>query len=177
VLPHQTTVERQRSSCAYVLRGLAIQMTNPKAALAWIAVMSLGLRHDAPLYIAGIRPFQRPSRGPVAEEDGRVHAYIFTAADYDRGSTAVLKNALDYVYKEWANKPVAFVGYGGVGGARATEQLRLNAIELQMAREGMTARHGMWVTRAANRNRSLLAERRCGVAHILETLCGLLLYR
>src|SRR6516164_2575024 len=31
------------------------------------------------------------------------------------------------------NKPVAFVGYGGVGGARAVEQLLLHAIELQMA--------------------------------------------
>ena len=45
----------------------------------------------------------------------------------------MLKNALDYAYKEWNNKPVAFVGYGGVGGARSVEQLRLNAIELQMA--------------------------------------------
>ena len=44
-----------------------------------------------------------------------------------------MKNALDYAYTEWSNKPVAFVGYGGVGGARAVEQLRLNAIELQMA--------------------------------------------
>src|SRR5437764_5614409 len=60
-------------------------------------------------------------------------AYIFTAAEYNRGPTAVLKNALDYAYTEWNNKPVAFVGYGGVGGARAVEQLRLNAIELQMA--------------------------------------------
>jgi len=30
------------------LRGLTIQMTNPKAALTWIAVMSLGLGHSAP---------------------------------------------------------------------------------------------------------------------------------
>ena len=44
-----------------------------------------------------------------------------------------MKNALDYAYAEWNNKPVAFVGYGGVGGARAVEQLRLHAIELQMA--------------------------------------------
>jgi NAD(P)H-dependent FMN reductase len=65
----------------------------------------------------------------VAEFD----AYIFTAAEYNRGPTAVLKNALDYAYPEWANKPVSFVGYGGVGGARAVEQLRLTAIELQMA--------------------------------------------
>ena len=48
-----TTVDRQRSPRAYVLRGLAIQMTNPKAVLAWIAIMSLGLRHDAPLWVVG----------------------------------------------------------------------------------------------------------------------------
>ncbi len=56
-----------------------------------------------------------------------------TAAEYNLGPTAVLKNALDYAYAEWSNKPVAFVGYGGVGGSRAVEQLRLNVIELQMA--------------------------------------------
>ncbi len=60
-------------------------------------------------------------------------AYIFTAAEYNHGPTAALKNALDYAYTEWRNKPVSFVGYGGVGGARAIEQLRLTAIELQMA--------------------------------------------
>jgi len=46
-----TTVDRQRSPRAYVLRGLTIQMTNPKAVLAWVAIMSLGLRHDAPLWV------------------------------------------------------------------------------------------------------------------------------
>lgn len=65
----------------------------------------------------------------VAEFDG----YIVIAAEYNRGPTAVLKNALDYAYTEWNRKPVTFVGYGGVGGARAIEQLRLHAVELQMA--------------------------------------------
>jgi NAD(P)H-dependent FMN reductase len=60
-------------------------------------------------------------------------AYVFTVAEYNRGPTAVLKNALDYAFNEWTNKPVSFVAYGGVGGARAVEQLRLNAIDLQMA--------------------------------------------
>ena len=35
----------------YTIRGLTIQMTNPKAALAWIAIMSLGLREGAPLWV------------------------------------------------------------------------------------------------------------------------------
>jgi amino acid exporter len=36
----------------YAVRGLTIQMTNPKAALAWIAIISLGLAHGAPLWVA-----------------------------------------------------------------------------------------------------------------------------
>ena len=46
---------------------------------------------------------------------------------------AVLKNALDYAYPEWNKKTAGFVGYGSVGGARAIEQLRLVAAELQLA--------------------------------------------
>jgi NAD(P)H-dependent FMN reductase len=65
----------------------------------------------------------------VAELDG----FIVVTAEYNRGPPAVLKNALDHAYKEFNHKPVAFVGYGGVGGARAVEQLRLTCIELQMA--------------------------------------------
>ena len=37
----------------YFLRGMAVQLTNPKAALTWIAVMSLGLAPDAPVWVAG----------------------------------------------------------------------------------------------------------------------------
>lgn len=65
----------------------------------------------------------------VAEFDG----FIFTAAEYNHGPTAVLKNAIDYAANEWNRKPAGFVGYGGVGGARAVEQLRMHAVELQMA--------------------------------------------
>lgn len=65
----------------------------------------------------------------IAEFDG----YVFITAEYNHGPTAVLKNALDYAYPEWNKKPAAYVGYGSVGAARAIEQLRLIAIELQMA--------------------------------------------
>jgi NAD(P)H-dependent FMN reductase len=65
----------------------------------------------------------------VREFDG----FIATAAEYNHGPTAVLKNAFDTAYTEWNKKPIGFVGYGGVGGARAVEQLRMVAVELQMA--------------------------------------------
>jgi NAD(P)H-dependent FMN reductase len=45
----------------------------------------------------------------------------------------VLKNALDWVYPEWNRKAAAFVSYGSAMGARGVQQLRLTAIELQLA--------------------------------------------
>ncbi len=69
-----------------------------------------------------------------AAKVGEADAYIIAAPEYNNGYSAVLKNALDYVYKEWNNKPVGFVSWGGVsGGTRAVQQLRQVSIELQMA--------------------------------------------
>lgn len=73
----------------------------------------------------------------VAEFDG----FVFVTAEYNHGIPAVLKNALDYAYPEWNKKAAALVGYGAVGGARAVEQLRLIAAELQLA----TIRTGVYI--------------------------------
>lgn len=64
----------------------------------------------------------------INEADG----FVIVSPEYNHGYSGVLKNALDYVYKEWNNKPVGFVAYGSAGGARAVEQLRAVAVELQM---------------------------------------------
>jgi NAD(P)H-dependent FMN reductase len=83
----------------------------------------------SPAYAPSPHPESRRWQAKMAELDG----YVFTAAEYNRGPTGVLKNALDHAYREYNRKPVAFIGYGSVGGARAVEQLRLIAVELQMA--------------------------------------------
>ncbi len=74
-------------------------------------------------------PTAKKWRDKISEADG----YIIVSPEYNHGYTAVLKNAMDYLYKPWNKKPVAFVSYGSIGGARAIEQLRLVAIQLQMA--------------------------------------------
>jgi len=71
--------------------------------------------------------------GSWARQIERFDGYVATVAEYNHGPTAVLKNALDLGGKGWRRKPIGFVGYGGVGGARAIEQLRAIAIELQLA--------------------------------------------
>lgn len=74
-------------------------------------------------------PLQLRWAGKVAAADG----YILVAPEYNHSGSAVLKNALDTVYAEWNRKPAGFVAYGGMGGARAVEQLRLTALSLEMA--------------------------------------------
>ena len=83
----------------------------------------------SPAYVPPKNEAARRWGQKVAELDG----FIFVTAEYNRGPPAALKNALDHAYTEFNRKPVAFVGYGGVGAARAVEQLRLICIELQMA--------------------------------------------
>lgn len=61
-------------------------------------------------------------------------AFIIIFPEYNSGYPGVLKNALDSLYPEWNNKPVAFVGYSGgtSGGANAISQLRQVVVELKM---------------------------------------------
>jgi NAD(P)H-dependent FMN reductase len=65
----------------------------------------------------------------IAEYDG----YVFVTPEYNRSTSGVLKNAIDYLYAEWNNKAAGFVGYGALGGARAIEHLRGISGELQIA--------------------------------------------
>jgi NAD(P)H-dependent FMN reductase len=64
---------------------------------------------------------------------GASDGLIFVTPEYNYGPPAVLKNAIDWVYREWNRKAAAFVSYGGVGGARSVQQLRETAIEIQLA--------------------------------------------
>lgn len=65
----------------------------------------------------------------VDEADG----FIFITAEYNHSIPGALKNAIDFVAREWAYKPVAFVSYGADGGGiRAVEQLRPVAGWLKM---------------------------------------------
>jgi NAD(P)H-dependent FMN reductase len=59
--------------------------------------------------------------------------YVFVTPEYNHSIPAVLKNSIDYLYAEWADKAVGFVTYGLLGGQRAAEHLRLVVAELKMA--------------------------------------------
>jgi NAD(P)H-dependent FMN reductase len=82
-----------------------------------------------------------PGRAPYTNETvqrwtaaiGQSDGFVFVTPEYNYGPSAVLKNALDWVYPEWNRKAAAFVSYGSAMGARSVQQLRETAIELQLA--------------------------------------------
>lgn len=59
-------------------------------------------------------------------------AYVFVTAEYNHVIPGALKNAIDFLNKEWSNKVAGFVSYGGAGGVRSVEQLRLVMAELRL---------------------------------------------
>jgi len=65
----------------------------------------------------------------IAQSDG----FVFVTPEYNYGTSAVLKNAIDWVYPEWNRKAAGFVSFGSAMGVRAVQQLRESAIEVQLA--------------------------------------------
>jgi NAD(P)H-dependent FMN reductase len=56
----------------------------------------------------------------VSESDG----VVFVTPEYNHNLSAIQKNALDWLFFEWNDKPVTAVGYGWSGGSLAIAALR-----------------------------------------------------
>ena len=84
-----------------------------------------------PMFDEAMSPMMNSDRQPegvvkqwldaLAEAD----AYVFVTPEYNHGMPAGLKNAIDYIDYQVMKKPFMVVGHGGVGGARAIEQVKL----------------------------------------------------
>lgn len=94
--------------------------------------------YSLPIFAEAVSPAQaggvysNPQVSRWAEKIAAADGFVVVTCEYNHGYPSSLKNNLDYLYKEWNGKPIAFVAYGGAGGARSVEQLRQVAIELQM---------------------------------------------
>lgn len=95
--------------------------------------------HPLPFYDLPASPGM--ARREYASDAHRNLGAIIDAADgflvitneYNHGYSAALKNVLDHFFAEFNRKPISFIGYGSAGGARAIEQLRQVAAELELA--------------------------------------------
>lgn len=94
--------------------------------------VTLDLRdYPMPFFDEAVSPRYNPERNAepavqkwldaVAGFDG----FVVVTPEYNRSTTAVLKNAIDVLDYQMENKPVALVGHGSSGGAQAIASLRM----------------------------------------------------
>jgi NAD(P)H-dependent FMN reductase len=88
-----------------------------------------------------LRDYPSPEVERLGQTLDRADGYVLVSPEYNHGYAAALKNAIDHTFIEWVRKPIAYVGWGNVGGARAIEQLRLVAVEL----EAVPLRHAVHI--------------------------------
>jgi NAD(P)H-dependent FMN reductase len=87
--------------------------------------------YPMPFFDEAVSPRYNPNRAPspevkkwldkVAQFDG----FVLVTPEYNRSTSAVLKNAIDYLDFQMERKPVALVGHGSTGGAQAIATLRI----------------------------------------------------
>jgi NAD(P)H-dependent FMN reductase len=121
---------------------------NGEAVARWVHEIA-GKRSDAQYELVDVKDFDLPlldepvppSQGKYSKPHTKAWAakidsfdgFVFVTAEYNHGIPGALKNAIDFLYREWNNKAAGFVSYGSAGGTRSVESLRLVMGELMVA--------------------------------------------
>lgn len=82
---------------------------------------------------AVIGAYHNPHTKRWAAAIDRFDGLVFVTPEYNSAIPAALKNAIDYLYREWNHKAAGIVSYGVYGGTRAAEQLRQTLGEIKVA--------------------------------------------
>ncbi|GGO10869.1 FMN reductase [Microbispora rosea subsp. aerata] len=123
---------RRGEAVARWVQGRAARRGGLAAEVVDIAAYNLPVL-DEPLPAAYGR-YEKPHTKAWADAIASFDAYVFVTPEYNRSIPGPLKNAIDYLYREWHDKAAGFVSYGvDAGGARAVEHLRVVMGELQVA--------------------------------------------
>ncbi|HTX54647.1 MAG TPA: NAD(P)H-dependent oxidoreductase [Candidatus Baltobacteraceae bacterium] len=131
IVTGSTRPGRNNLAVAHWVLGIAKQRTDAEFELVDIADYQLPLLDEpmSPMFGKHTKPHTMAWADKIASCD----AYVFVTPEYNHSTSGALKNAIDYLYGEWNNKAAGFVSYGGAGGVRAVEHLRVVMSELMVA--------------------------------------------
>lgn len=114
-----------------------VQQATSELALNNIQTEIVDLKEwDLPIF-AGAHPpasgiYDQPKQQAWADKIATADAFILISPEYNHGYSPALKNALDYLGKEWQGKPAAYIGYGSTNGSRSIDQIRQVGTQLGM---------------------------------------------
>jgi NAD(P)H-dependent FMN reductase len=131
IIVGSTRPGRKADAVAAWVHGIATKRNDAEYEIVDIKDFNLPLLDEAVPPSMG--QYSQPHTKAWAAKIATFDAFVFVTPEYNHATSGALKNALDFLYKEWNNKAAGFVGYGSAGGARAVENLRLIMGELQIA--------------------------------------------
>ena len=131
IITGSTRPGRKSEAVARWVYDIAAKRSDAKFEIVDIATFDLPL-FDEPLPpIMG--QYAQPHTKAWAAKIATFDAFVFVTPEYNHSTSGALKNAIDFLFREWNDKAAGFVGYGSVGGARAVEHLRLVMGEIKVA--------------------------------------------
>ena len=122
---------RKADTVARWVREIAARRGDAEYEIVDIADFNLPLLDEA--FPPSMGQYGQPHTHAWAATIAAFDAFVFVTPEYNHSMSGALKNAIDFLFREWNDKAAGFVSYGSVGDARAVEQLRLVMGELKVA--------------------------------------------
>src|SRR5688572_27661136 len=117
IIVGSTRPGRHAEAVARWVYDLARQRTDATCELVDIADFNLPLL-DEPVP-PSMNQYSKPHTKAWAAKIAPFDAFVFVTPEYNHGPSGALKNAIDFLYREWNNKAAGVVSYGSAGGTRA----------------------------------------------------------
>lgn len=131
IIVGSTRPGRKALDVAQWVHGVASQRTDASFDVVDLLDYNLPLLDEASPPSLG--KYQHAHTKAWAAAIGSYDGFVFVTPEYNHATSGALKNAIDFLFREWNHKAAGFVGYGGTGGIRAVENLRLIMGELLVA--------------------------------------------
>lgn len=131
IITGSTRPGRKSEAVARWVYGIAAKRSDASFEVVDIAAFDLPLLDEA--VPPSMNQYAKPHTKAWAAKIATFDAFVFVTPEYNHATSGALKNAIDFLFREWNDKAAGFVGYGSVGGARAVEHLRLVMGEIKVA--------------------------------------------
>jgi NAD(P)H-dependent FMN reductase len=122
---------RKAEAVARWVHDIAVKRTDASFEVVDVAAFNLPLL-DEPVPPV-MNQYSKPHTKAWAAKIEVFDAFVFVTPEYNHSTSGALKNAIDFLFREWNDKAAGFVSYGGAGGTRAVEHLRLVVAEIKIA--------------------------------------------
>ena len=131
IITGSTRPGRLNEAVARWVYDIAAKRSDASFEVVDIAAFDLPLLDEA--FPPTMNQYAKPHTKAWAAKIATFDAFVFVTPEYNHSTSGALKNAIDFLFREWNDKAAGFVGYGGVGGVRAVENLRLVMGEIKVA--------------------------------------------